>query len=51
MYAYVQALLAAGAAVDRGNIGGKTALHSAARNGHIEIVQELLAAGANVRAV
>lgn len=44
----VRALLAAGTPVDKLDSAGYTALHYAARNGHEEIVSELLRAGANI---
>ena len=41
-------LLAAGSLVDAVTTSGSTALHSAASNGHHEVVQLLVAAGADV---
>jgi hypothetical protein len=41
-------LLAAGAAVDRENNLGETALFAAAGGGHDEVVRALLAAGADI---
>jgi uncharacterized protein len=46
----VQALLDHGAPVDAGVEGGATALHSAAFNGNVAIVEVLLARGANPNA-
>lgn len=44
----VRVLLAAGSLVDGVTTSGSTALHSAASNGHDEVVQHLVAAGADV---
>lgn len=44
----VGVLLAAGSLVDAVTTSGSTALHSAASNGHHEVVQHLVAAGADV---
>lgn len=44
----VRVLLAAGSLVDAVTTSGSTALHSAASNGHHEVVQHLVAAGADV---
>jgi ankyrin repeat protein len=50
--AAVEAELARDSALARaGNETGDTALHHAARNGHLDVVRALLAAGANVDAV
>lgn len=45
----VQALLRYDVALDRRDSTGEMALHDAARNGHVEVVQALLDAGADVR--
>ena len=42
----VTELLARGAAVNARSEGGRTALHAAAAEGHVQIVRDLLAAGA-----
>ncbi len=41
-------LLGAGSEVDAVTTSGSTALHSAASNGHADVVQRLIAAGADV---
>lgn len=46
----VQAALAKGVPVDSQDEQGRTALHMAAANGHVEILKILLSAGANVEA-
>lgn len=46
----VRRLLAAGAAPDSANEEGQTALHLAARGGHLETVGLLIGAGADVNA-
>ena len=40
-------MLAAGADVNKANNAGETALYKAAQKGHVEIVAQLLAAGAD----
>lgn len=44
----VAALIAVGLAVDAANTDGDTALHVAARSGHVQACRALVAAGANV---
>lgn len=44
----MRVLLGAGSLVDAVTTSGSTALHSAASNGHDEVVQHLVAAGADV---
>lgn len=46
--AVVEALIAAGAAVNATNSCDRTPLHEAAAKGHIEVVSALIAAGAAV---
>ena len=48
--AQVDRLIAAGADVDEKDIAQKTALHWAAENGHVDVVQVLVANGVNVNA-
>ena len=44
----VEVLLEAGSVVDAVTTSGSTALHSAASNGHAEVLQRLIQAGADV---
>ena len=44
----MEVLLEAGSVVDAVTTSGSTALHSAASNGHAEVLQRLIQAGADV---